>query len=266
MPELETRFSGNIPLHYDEGLGPHIFNDFATELANRVAALDPLSVMEMAAGTGIATRYLRDVLGDGCELIATDLSPAMLEHAAGKFAPSEEVTFLATDATDLPFPDNRFDALACQFGVMFFPDKQLGYEEALRVLKPGGHYLFNAWDSWDANAFARMTHETVERIFPDEPPGFYRVPFAYHDGAEIEAALSKAGFVDVSVEWLQRDVAIPDPQLFARGIVYGNPIHVEIVERGGDPDAIFDVVTEAIRSKLGEQMSIQALFISARKP
>ncbi len=82
---------------------------------------------------------------------------------------------------------------------MFFPDKQRSYEEVLRVLKPGGRYIFNVWGSWERNAFARIAHEAVARFFPDDPPGFYRLPFGYHDPVVIEQALLQAGFAQVTV-------------------------------------------------------------------
>ena len=71
----------------------------------------------------------------------------MLEIARAKFQPNEKVDFRPADATTLPFPDGSFDAVVCQFGVMFFPDKDKSYREIHRVLAPGGHYLFNVWDS-----------------------------------------------------------------------------------------------------------------------
>jgi ubiquinone/menaquinone biosynthesis C-methylase UbiE len=162
----DVDFVGSIPKHYDEGLGPVIFSDCAAEMARRAAALNPSRVLETAAGTGIVTRALRDALPDSVELTATDLNPPMLEIAKAKFANGEAVTFLPADATALPFAAQSFDVVVCQFGVMFFPDKDQGYREVRRVLRPGGRYLFNVWDSHKFNTFGRIGHEVVSSFFP----------------------------------------------------------------------------------------------------
>ncbi len=143
----DANFIGDIPEHYDRGLGPIIFVDYAADLARRAAACVPARVLETAAGTGIVTRQLRDLLPVGVRLTATDLNPPMLEVARAKFQPDEDVDFRHADAAALPFADDSFDAVVCQFGVMFFPDKDRSYREIHRVLAPGGRYLFNVWDA-----------------------------------------------------------------------------------------------------------------------
>jgi len=77
-------------------------------------------VLETAAGTGIVTRKLRDALAKDARLTATDLNPPMLEVARAKFRAGEQVEFQPADATALPFADGSFDAVMCQFGIMFF--------------------------------------------------------------------------------------------------------------------------------------------------
>jgi ubiquinone/menaquinone biosynthesis C-methylase UbiE len=116
-------------------------------MAQRAAVSAPSRVLELAAGTGIVTRQLRDQLPVGTHLTATDLNPPMLALARAKFQPGEQVDFRQVDATILPFPDGTFDAVVCQFGVMFFPDKDKSYREVHRVLALGGRYLFNVWDA-----------------------------------------------------------------------------------------------------------------------
>jgi ubiquinone/menaquinone biosynthesis C-methylase UbiE len=138
MSTQASEFVGSIPEYYDSGLGPRIFFDYADDLANRVAKLKPRSVLELAAGTGIVTRRLRDALPDHCQLLASDLNTPMLEIAQKKFDPEESVLFETVDATKLEFNDELFDTVTCQFGVMFFPDKERSYSEVFRVLKPGG--------------------------------------------------------------------------------------------------------------------------------
>ena len=263
--EEAARFTGSIPENYDHGLGPHIFTDYAGELAARVASLQPARVLELAAGTGIVSRKLRDALDADCEFTVSDLNPPMLEVAKAKFEAGESVHFEQIDATNLEFDDASFDALACQFGVMFFPDIERSYAEACRVLRPGGSYLFNLWDSWALNPFAQISHETVAQFFPTDPPGFYKVPFSYNEAGVIRQSLLDAGFAEVAIETVPLVAEISSASRFARGLVFGNPLFEEITTRGGDPEEVCTAVAEAIDQQLGTEMPLQALFVHARR-
>ncbi|WP_419831369.1 class I SAM-dependent methyltransferase [Endozoicomonas atrinae] len=263
MTSQSSRFVGSIPEHYDSGLGPHIFTDYAADIARRAADYKPSSVLELAAGTGIVTRKLRNLLPVGTTLLATDLSPPMLEQAKKKFAEDENVRFEVVDASSLPYDPPLFDVVVCQFGVMFFPDKLKSYSEVLRVLKPGGHYLFNVWDCWAANPFAEIVYETIAEVFPDDPPGFYRVPFGYHDIDAINASLREAGFTSITAKTLPLRSRILSAELLARGIVFGSPLYEEIVSRNGDLVAIHSRVQKVLESQFGNEMPIQAIVFGA---
>ena len=268
MDNNAAEFVGSIPEQYDRGLGPVIFVDCATDIARRVAAGHPARVLETAAGTGIVTRALRDALPAGAQLTATDLNPPMLEVARRKFAAAEAVQFQPADAQALPFADASFDAVVCQFGVMFFPDKDKAYREVRRVLTPGGQFLFNVWDGFDNNPFGQIAYDVISRIFPAEPPQFYKVPFSY-PFEPAKDSLVAAGFTDVTGTVLKFDKAIPDLDAFARGMVYGNPVVDQIRARGRvDPDQVVKDLIDAFRAAFGEpaQMPLQALVMSGRKP
>lgn len=265
MTGQAAKFVGSIPEYYDRCLGPLIFADFANDLAQRLARLELGSVLELAAGTGIVSRAICDVLPKDCEFVATDLNEPMLEAARSKFLDHESIEIRQADAMSLPFTDGSFDAIACQFGVMFFPDKDKSFAEALRVLKPGGRYIFSVWDSWQYNAFAELTHEVVGSYYPDNPPGFYKVPFGYRDTHLIESSLKAAGFSEASHEVVKFESKIPSASDFARGLVFGNPMFDEIVERRGNPEEICSAVATAICDKLGDSMSLQAIVLSGVK-
>ena len=236
MSDQATSFVGDIPGHYDREMGPVIFADFADDMARRAAAGAPGRLLELAAGTGIVTRRLRDLLPAASRLVATDLNPPMLAVAETKFRAGEAVEFRQADATALPFADGAFDTVVCQFGVMFFPDKAKSYSEAYRVLIPGGRYLFSVWDAHRHNPYGRIAHQLIETFFPADPPQFYRAPFSYHAIDPVKDALEEAGFVDFRATVLSRIKEVADIAPFARGFVYGNPVIGQIKARGGvDP-------------------------------
>jgi ubiquinone/menaquinone biosynthesis C-methylase UbiE len=268
MSDNPAAYVGSIPEEYDRNLGPLLFADYAADISRRVATCQPRRVLEIAAGTGIATRQLRNQLPDGVELTATDLNPPMLEIARTKFRADELVKFQPADAGALPFADNSFDALVCQFGVMFFPDKDKSYREALRALVPGGRYLFSVWDSHRYNSFARITHEVTGSFFPVDPPQFQNVPFGYQFDP-IKDSLLDAGFTNISafVKSLQKQV--PDLSILARGQVYGSPIIDQVRQRGGvEAEQIVAAILGQYRKEFGSDpatIPLQAIVFSAEK-
>jgi ubiquinone/menaquinone biosynthesis C-methylase UbiE len=270
MTNQAAQFIGTIPENYDRGLGPHVFVDYALDLTRRVTSTTPSKVLETAAGTGIVTRMLRDALPASTHLLASDLNTPMLEVARKKFKAGEKVDLQPADATALPFGDAAFDAVACQFGVMFFPDKDKSYREVYRVLSPGGRYVFNVWDAFEYNPFARIAHETIGRFLPSDVPGFYRVPFGYHQIDPVKASLLTAGFDAISATVVKFQKTIASAEEFAKGLVLGNPVIEEIRSRGtAEPDQVVLAVTTALRQAFGQdpgRMPLQAIVFSARKP
>lgn len=270
MSNDAASFTGSIPQYYDQGLGPVIFAGYAADIAQRAAAGNPARVLETAAGTGIVTRKLRDALPAAAHLIATDLNPPMLEIARAKFRAGEQVEFQPADATALPFADQSFDAVVCQFGIMFFPDKARSFSEVYRVLAPGGRYLFSVWDSHRHNPFGRIVHEVAKRFFPADPPQFYNVPFSCHQVDPIKELLITAGFGDIGISVTRLERELPDVAKFARAAVYGNPLIDQIRSRGGvEPDEIVGALAQEFRREFGAdpgRMPIQTILFTAAKP
>ena len=141
MANVDIAFVGSVPELYTRYMGPMFFEPYAADLANRLGGMASGKVRETACGTGIVTRALADTMG----ITATDLNQPMLDFAKSQPG-GEGIDWQQADAQNLPFPDRSFDIVVCQFGVMFFPDKEKVYREALRVLKPGGRFFFNVWE------------------------------------------------------------------------------------------------------------------------
>lgn len=250
MPSVDTQFAGSIPGLYDRYLGPLLFDPYAKELARRAADLQPKRILETAAGTGIVTAALHEAMPHA-EIIATDLNPAMLE-VASKRVQSPDVRFEPADALDLPFGDDSFDLVVCQFGIMFYPDRVKGNAEARRVLRDGGTYLAAIWDRIERNPASQIVHRTVAALYPYDPPSFLgRTPFGYADTGRIERDLRAAGFTRVEIDTVALEGAPTSPGDAATGLVAGCPLASEVQER--DPDGLEAAVNAAAEALISAE-------------
>jgi SAM-dependent methyltransferase len=243
-PESDQRFRGSIPQLYETYLVPLIFEPYAAELATRLASWPVSRVLEIAAGTGVVTRRLASVLPERVSIVATDLNQPMLDLAA-TIGTSRPVEWRQADVMQLPFPDGAFDAVVCQFGVMFFPDKSRAFSEARRVLRAGGVFLFNAWDRIEENEFADTVTTALERLFPADPPRFLaRTPHGYHDVPTIARDLANGGFTAsprITTEAARSRAA--SARVPAIAYCQGTPLRNEIEAR--DPARIGEATDES---------------------
>ena len=231
MTTSDKVFAGSIPELYERYLVPLIFESYARDLAKRVAAAAPRDVLEIAAGTGVLTRAIAASLPAVTRIIATDLNAPMLDQAAKRLVDAR-IEWRQADALALPFPDKSFDLVVCQFGAMFFPDKVQGYKEARRVLRSGGHFMFNVWDRISENEFADVVTQALAAVFPGDPPRFMaRVPHGYHDGDQIRQELSAAGFSEISIDAVDERSKAPSPRDVAIAYCQGTPLRNEIEAR-----------------------------------
>ena len=230
MPATDTVFAGSIPAIYDRLMVPLLFEPYAADVAEHARQFAPRDILETAAGTGAVTAALHQALPDA-RIVATDLNPAMLDIAAERIR-SDKVRFQAADAQDLPFEDQNFDLVVCQFGVMFYPDKIDANREAFRILRPGGRYLLVIWDSIEKNLGSQAVSDAVAAEFPHDPPAFFaRVPHGYANLETVTADLMAAGFDDLEFETITHRARASSARDVATGMCQGSPLRAEIEAR-----------------------------------
>ena len=267
---VDKVFAGSIPEVYDEYLVPLIFEPYAEDLARRTRSLDPANVLEIAAGSGVVSRAVAAVLDSSAQFVVTDLSPPMLDRAASVQDDPGRVEWQPADAMDLPFEDESFDLVLCQFGAMFFPDRVQAYQEAHRVLRQGGAFIFNMWDRIEENDFAYEVTRALADVFPDDPPGFLlRTPHGHYDPATYRSELQTAGFSRVTVEPLDVGSVAPSPAIPAVAYCQGTPLRNEIEARY--PPSLEEATaraTDAIRLRFGDgevRSRIRGFVVTALK-
>jgi ubiquinone/menaquinone biosynthesis C-methylase UbiE len=262
-------FAGSVPANYDKYLGPILFEPYALDLTERLRKEKVEHVLELACGTGRVTRHLVDLIPEDGSLVAADLNPGMLEVAKSKIQ-SDKMLWVVANAQDLPFYNGQFDHVVCQFGVMFFPDKERSFREAHRVLKAGGKYIFNTWESVEKNPRIDLMWKVMYEVFGSESPDFLQKgPHSYYDKEEIERLLINAGFKDVRIETVAKTPSYNQRDDLVKGFMEGSPLANYLGEKSEDMRAVF---RKRLQEKLDESdkifgttVPILALVVEARK-
>lgn len=268
MEERYRNFIGTIPQNYEKYFVPLIFSEYAEQLADKVKHGDGVRILETACGTGVVTRSIAKRIRSGTRAVATDFNEPMLVEAAKALGPNGTIKFQQADAMHLPFGDKEFDAVVCQFGVMFFPDRREAYREAARVLKAGGKFHFNVWDSLEHNHFAQTIHNAAMELYPEDPPIFFNLPYGYFDLRLIVSELQSSGFanVDITARPLTSSAATARDVAMAFGA--GSPFANEVAVRNSHTmDEVVDRLEAAISARFGDgpcEAPMQAFQISAQ--
>jgi SAM-dependent methyltransferase len=264
MTDPHVEFAGTIPAFYDRCLGPFLFEPYAEDLVGRLSAGPDSRVLEVACGTGIATRRLRRALPAGAQLVATDLSNAMIALARFKLV-GEDIHWRTADASALPFKDGVFDAVVCQFGFMFPSNKARAFREARRVLRPGGTLLANVWCPLDENPAAAIAHAVVSRMFDDDPPRFFHVPYGAFDAGSLRSRAEEAGFASIAVSRVALWGRSASARNVALGFAKGSPLSLELTARQADLDAVASAFERELTSHGGDpfRSPLAALVLAA---
>lgn len=266
MTDNSSGFTGSIPEFYDSCLGPAWFEAFAFDLAQRLPPTPAGDVLEIACGTGLLTRAVRERLDPALRLMATDLSPAMLDYGRKKLSEYSGIDWQEADAGRLPFDDGSFGAVVCAFGVMFVPDKRAAFREIRRVLREGGLFLFNVWDRLEDNPCSVVNAAVIEALFPDDEEVRFRTPYEMHDRRSLRHLLSDTGFEERLIETKRVAVEGVTPRSVATGQIRGTPRSLLIEKHGVPLDDIVEKVSEALEDIGGSdsfRSSAQAVVVES---
>ncbi|MDR6569982.1 class I SAM-dependent methyltransferase [Chitinophaga ginsengisegetis] len=246
------KITGNDASNYEEHLGPLIFEPSAKALLPHIVTLPAQSILEIASGTGRLTKHLRENFPAATSITATDINPDMLELAQQQLGHSA-ITFQLADAQALPFADQSFDMIVNQFGLMFLPDKQGGVNEAYRVLKPGGHFVFTTWDhTASMGLFKLLIDEIMIPLFEGEDTSRFHTPFALHDPNLLNTYLKQAGFAHHKAVYLKFKGHANSPKHIVTSYFHQHPLGRQVKEKApADYDRVANELEQQLIQRFG---------------
>jgi SAM-dependent methyltransferase len=192
----------------------------------------------------------------------------MVAHAE-RIGTIRPVTWRQADVMALPYANEFFDLVVCQFGAMFFQDRVAAYREIRRVLRPGGTFLFNVWNAIEDNEFADVVTKALSTLYPDDQPLFLaRTPHGHGRAGEIESDVQAAGFDHCSLTRRDDLSRAAGPDVPAIAYCLGTPLRNEIEARDpGGLERATAVATAALRTRYGDGRiagRISAVVVAAR--
>ncbi len=268
METNQIAFSGSIPLAYEDYLGPFLFEPFALDLVRRIGNDKVKQVLELACGTGRVTRHLQAYLKESVMLTATDINPDMLTIARQKIL-ADNILWDVADMAEMPYPDDFFDLVICQFGLMLVPDKEKALAEIMRVLKKEGRVLFNVWGDSKDNGIWAIGMKVIGSFLGENPIPQNIGPFSMKDESETLQLLERSGFRNIRVDSVKKIGTIESATIAAKGFIEGLPIAKILMQRNQSfIYKIGEALTKELIGQLGDKPThspLQAWVFEAMK-
>jgi SAM-dependent methyltransferase len=236
---------------YADQVAPRLMEPFMAEFVDRLDVTNTSEALEVAAGSGALSH---EIAKRAKSLLATDFSPRMVELLSARMEGAAHVTCEVMDGQALNVGDAAFDRVGCCFGLMFFPNRSQGFSEMRRILRPGGRALVTGWAAPDKFELFGVFLTALNLAFPDLPKAQPPPIFGLADLAQFKTEMEAAGFTDVTVDYVQRDLVVPDIHTFWSMLTDGAPPAQVLLERIGPMGAerLRSVLAEVVYERFGE--------------
>ena len=252
------QLSASAPEVYEAELVPAIFASWAPLLVAKAALREGERVLDVACGTGVVTRLAAAQVGPGGQVVGLDLNPEMLARARASAVPEgAAVEWREGDAGALPFSAATFDAVFCQLGLQYFPDRQQAAREMYRVLKPAGRLVVLVWRALAHSPGFQALAAALERHVSPAAGAVMRAPFVFGDTTdELRGLLVQAGFRAVRVGADVRMVRFASPAALVRHQVAGSPLAPHVAAAN---DTVRDALIQEVTAEMASYVNDEGL-------
>ncbi|MCV2870328.1 methyltransferase domain-containing protein [Defluviimonas sp. WL0002] len=242
---------------YEEQKVRAIFGPLARATLKAVSLRPGDRILDVACGTGIVARTIRDLYGTDVEITGSDLNAGMIEMARGITSDLDPpIEWVVADAADLPFDDGTFTVCMCQQGIQFIPDKRGALLEFRRVLSPGGLLAISVWDG--ASAFFMAMAEALRRHVGEAAAEQSLAPFTYRAAEDLPRLLATTGFRDVAVQAISIDRIIDNPQVDIPKEIIANPVGSSVTAKGEEAmrTIVREIIADCEEYRVGDTLAV----------
>ena len=248
-PEERWQMAGSGPESYEHHMVPALFAPWATLLVEQARLQSGERVLDAACGTGIVARLALSRVGAAGQVTGVDLNPDILAVAR---IVSEEggslIDWREGNVEALPFADGEFDAVLCQQGLQFFPNKTAAVHELYRVLQEEGRLVVSVWrDLPYCPYMAAITSALVAHVGAEASQRM-SAPCAFGSAEALQALMCNAGFKDVHLRIATLPMRVPALETFLAGQFIASPIaaHIDALDES-TRGMFFDEIKRRLR-------------------
>ncbi len=210
---------------YDELFVPALFRDWPGPMLDSAGVGEGQRVLDVACGTGVLAREGRE---RGARVVGLDINEGMLAVARRH----DGVEWVHGAAEELPFDDESFDAVVCQFGLMFFTDRAEALREMRRVLTPGGRMVVAVWATLEQTPGYEAMAALLARLFGRDAAESLRAPYSLGEPAALRALFAEAGIAPMHVELREGVARFPSLETWVEVDIRGWTLADQIDEAG----------------------------------
>lgn len=251
------QLSGCAAELYESCLVPTIFVPWAKHLMERVEPQSGEDILDVACGTGVVARLVKDKVGEEGHVVGVDINAGMLDVARSISTSSNvDIEWIEADVGNVPLPDGSFDIAFCQQGLQFFPDKVGALTEIRRLLRPNGRCVICVARELEKNPLMRSQVAAITKHINAEASSAIRAVCALSDGGVIRDMFLQAGFQDVDWETVSLMLHHGSGLEFVTNGIASTPIAGLIADWG---DEARDALIEDILNGFGDYYDGTAL-------